>query len=100
MSKKWLDAARLMVDSDGRDPHEARALIEWSCRDSFWASNILSMPTFRSQYDKLRLARKRNGSTAVDRARDSLSVVAKFREEESRDLESTDRRALDAHAAI
>ncbi len=59
--KRWLDAARLLVDADGRDPHQAKALIEWACRDSFWRSNILSMPTFRAQYDKLRLARERGG---------------------------------------
>lgn len=59
VSKKWLDDARLLVDADGRDPHQAKDLIEWACRDSFWRSNILSMPTFRKQYDKLRLARER-----------------------------------------
>lgn len=66
VSKKWLADARLLIDSDGRDPHEARALIEWACRDSFWRSNILSMPAFRKQYDKLRLARERDtGSRGI-----------------------------------
>src|SRR5690606_38335231 len=59
ITKSWLDAARLMVDRDGRDPFQAKALIEWACRDSFWAANIQSMPTFRKQYDKLRLSRER-----------------------------------------
>jgi DNA-binding Lrp family transcriptional regulator len=59
MSKRWLDAARLLVDVDKRDPHQAKTLIEWACRDGFWRANILSMPTFREQYDKLRLARER-----------------------------------------
>jgi hypothetical protein len=53
--KRWLDDARLMVDRDERDPHQAKALIEWACRDPFWRGNILSMPTFRKQYDRLRL---------------------------------------------
>jgi hypothetical protein len=59
--KSWLDDARLLIDRDGRDPHQARALIEWASQDSFWRSNILSMPTFRKQYDKLRLASERGG---------------------------------------
>lgn len=67
LPKKWLDDARLMVDRDGRDPRQAKALIEWACRDSFWRSNIQSMPTFRRQYDKLRLQAQagRSGSKAT-----------------------------------
>lgn len=61
VSKRWLDDARLLVDRDERDPREAKTLIEWACRDSFWRANILSMPTFRKQFDKLRLARERGG---------------------------------------
>ena len=30
-------------------------LIDWCQADSFWKSNVLSMPTFRKQYDRLRL---------------------------------------------
>lgn len=75
LPKKWLDDARLLVDADGRDPHEAKTLIEWACRDGFWRANILSMPTFRKQYDKLRLSRERaSGRSTVDvgRAADEL----------------------------
>ena len=54
-SKRWLDAARLLVDADGRHFEEALAVLEWSQADEFWRTNVLSMPTFRKQYAKLRM---------------------------------------------
>ena len=75
-SKKWLDDARLLVDRDERDPHEARALILWATKDSFWRANILSMPTFRKQYDKLRLARERSGAVKPSPSDRFLATVA------------------------
>lgn len=81
VSKAWLDAARLMVDNDHRDPHEARALIKWATSDSFWRANILSMPKFREKYDTLRLRAQmpdqRNDKklTPDERALQTLSLV-------------------------
>lgn len=57
IGKSWLDAARLLLDSDERDLQDALSLLKWSQQHDFWKSNILSMPTFRKQYDKLRLQR-------------------------------------------
>lgn len=57
VGKSWLDAARLLLDSDERDLQDALSLLKWSQQHDFWKSNILSMPTFRKQYDKLRLQR-------------------------------------------
>jgi hypothetical protein len=59
VTKAWLDDARLMIDRDHRDPHEAKSLIEWATSDSFWRANILSMPKFRERYDQLRMQRDR-----------------------------------------
>ena len=55
IGKTWLDAARLMLDKDGRDAAKAANLIRWSQDSTFWKATILSMPKFREQYDKLRL---------------------------------------------
>lgn len=55
ITRGWRDAARLMLDRDARPLDEARQLIQWSQGDAFWSSNVLSMPKFREQYDKLRL---------------------------------------------
>jgi len=56
IDKRWRDAARRMIDIDDRDEEKAHALIDWCQQDYFWRQNIHSMPTFRRQYDKLRLA--------------------------------------------
>lgn len=54
ITKTWRDETRRMLDLDKRDFDKAMALLEWSQRDSFWKSNIHSMPTFRTKYDQLR----------------------------------------------
>lgn len=56
IDKRWRDEARRMIDIDGRAEDKAHALIDWCQQDHFWRQNIHSMPTFRRQYDKLRLA--------------------------------------------
>jgi hypothetical protein len=55
ITKAWHNAARLMLTNDGRHMDKAADLIRWSQQDSFWRSNILSMPKFREKYDQLRL---------------------------------------------
>lgn len=55
ITKKWRDAARLMLDTDKREFDKAMRLLEWCQKDEFWQSNILSMPTFRRQYEQLRI---------------------------------------------
>jgi hypothetical protein len=55
ITKAWRDEARRMLDIDGREPQKVANLIHWVQQDSFWRSNIMSMPKFRKQYDALRL---------------------------------------------
>ena len=55
IKKDWRTAARLLLDRDGWPADKAHKLIDWCQDDPFWRSNILSMPTFRAQYDQLRL---------------------------------------------
>lgn len=55
ITAKWRTEARLMLDKDKRDPHEIRAVIDWATQDSFWRANVLSVPTLREKYDRLRL---------------------------------------------
>jgi hypothetical protein len=66
VTSRWHDAARLLLDRDGRAEHQVHAAIDW-CQDSeFWRSNILSMPKLREKYDQLRLqaTRPANGRQA------------------------------------
>lgn len=55
IGKKWRDAARRMLDIDGRTEDQVRAAIDWCQQNEFWHRNILSMPKLREQYDRLRL---------------------------------------------
>lgn len=55
ISKGWRDAARKMLDIDGRTPDQITRLIEWSQSDEFWRANIQSMPKLRQKFDQLRL---------------------------------------------
>lgn len=81
ITRKWRDAARLMIDRDGRTEQQITAAIDW-CQDSeFWRSNILSMPKLREKYDQLRLqARRDNGrgsspeATGTARAREAIQA--------------------------
>lgn len=76
-SKKNIDAARLLLDADGRSLDEALSLIRWCQSDEFWRGNILSLSKFRVQYDRLRLASQRSAGGRpsvldVGRAADEL----------------------------
>lgn len=55
ISRKWRDAARLLIDKDGRTEEQVLAAIDWCQDDEFWRSNVMSMPTLRDKYDRLRL---------------------------------------------
>jgi hypothetical protein len=51
--RNWLDQCRLLREMDKRTPEEIEMVIRWSQEDSFWKSNILSMPTLREKFDRL-----------------------------------------------
>jgi len=55
VTDRWRDAARLLIDRDGRTVDQILRAIDWCQADSFWRANVLSMPTLRSRYDQLRL---------------------------------------------
>lgn len=61
ITDRWRDSARLLLDRDKRGLDEALELVDWSQSDDFWRANVQSMPTFREQYDRLRLQSQRAG---------------------------------------
>jgi hypothetical protein len=75
VTKQWRTAARLLIDNDARTEKQVRNMIDWCQTDEFWRSNILSMPTLRKQYDKMRLK-----ATATTPARETKlnSAIAGF----------------------
>lgn len=79
IGKKWRDAARLMLDKDGRSEEQVTIAINWCQDHEFWRSNILSMPKLREKYDQLRLqaAREQKSSarkTTGDRVRQAVEA--------------------------
>jgi hypothetical protein len=92
ITQKWRDAARLLIDKDGRTEEQVRACIDWSQADQFWRGNIMSMPTLRDKYDRLRL----------DAIRKKNSGSGKSRQPSAADYDELTRiaRALDAQEAM
>jgi hypothetical protein len=76
IGKKWRDAARLMIDRDGRTEQQITAAIDW-CQDSeFWRANILSMPKLREKYDQLRMQAVRKPASSRQAETDELFGAA------------------------
>lgn len=65
VTKRWRDAARLMLDKDGIALEDVLGAIRWSQASEFWRSNVLSMPTLRDKYDTLRLQAQRGRATTL-----------------------------------
>lgn len=55
IGKTWRDAARLLMDTDGRTERQVHNMIDWCQADQWWRSRVLSMPKLRSSYDSMRL---------------------------------------------
>lgn len=81
ITKGWTDAARRLLDLDHREVAKVHKAIDWCQDDEFWRANILSMPTLRKQYDKLRLSAQRNRAaapTAAAHVRDERPADAAY----------------------
>lgn len=76
VSKKWRDAARLMIDRDGRTEQQIMTAIDWCQDNEFWRSNILSMPKLREKYEQLRLQAGRKPASNRQAETDELFGAA------------------------
>lgn len=72
ITKRWRDAARLMLDNDHRDEAEIHKAIDWSQADEFWRANILSLPKLRDKFDTLKMQAQRNGRPSRQAETDAL----------------------------
>jgi len=52
---RWGVEAERLLQRDKREKSEIIAVMEWALKDSFWKSNILSIPKLRSQFTTLKL---------------------------------------------
>lgn len=76
IGKRWIEAARLLVDVDHRTPEQITTAIDWCQDDPFWRGNVLSMAKLREKYDQLRLAAQRTASPSGSRASTTDQRVA------------------------
>lgn len=63
--QEWIDTCRLMRERDERTVEEIEAMIRFSQQDSFWKSNILSMPKLREKFDQLWLKAKKDRYSGI-----------------------------------
>lgn len=84
ITKRWRDAARLMIDRDQRPVDQIHAAIEWIAQSDFWAANILGVPKLRDKWDTIYLQAKRDRQPRLTRA------------EEFRNRQRAEAEALDA----
>ncbi len=75
INQDWRDAARRLIDLDGRTEGQIIRCIDWATTDEFWHKNILSMPTLRKQYDRLRLDAEAKRRQANGRASPRSQLV-------------------------
>lgn len=78
ITKKWRDAARLLMDKDGYTEEQVAWIINWCQADEFWRTNILSMPKLREKFNQLKLkaVARSKPRTAVDRRVEANAEVA------------------------
>ncbi|BCC74181.1 hypothetical protein BCJMU51_p2036 (plasmid) [Bacillus cereus] len=50
---KWANDCRLMREKDNRTDEQIKYLINWTQKDDFWSTNILSPAKLRKQFDAL-----------------------------------------------
>jgi hypothetical protein len=82
ITKAWLDAARRLVEIDGRSEEQVMACIEWATGHEFWKANILSMPKLRQRYDQLRLQAQRERTPRM--SNEYEAAIASLREARER----------------
>lgn len=81
-NKANTDAARLLLDKDGRTVQQIEAAIIWCQSNEFWRANILSMSKLREKYDQLRLAAQRETTptktTTDDRVQAGIDLAQRL----------------------
>lgn len=88
VTKTWRDAARRLLDKDGRSVEQVMRAIDWCQDHDFWKANVMSMPKLREQYDRLRLEAQRGRgspkpSTTDQRVAAAMALAQKFAEREA-----------------
>jgi hypothetical protein len=86
IGKTWRTAARLLIDADGHTEDQIHRAIDWCQSDEFWRGNVLSMPTLRKQYDRLRLQAQRGLGGNVHQLRPAAGGHQPYRNPDNHDV--------------
>ncbi|KAA0916442.1 hypothetical protein [Dietzia sp. ANT_WB102] len=76
ITAKWRTEARLLLDRDGVPFDEAVRVLDWCQQDSFWKSNILSMPKFREKFPALQIKSHQQSNVTTFPSRPTASQRA------------------------
>lgn len=83
--EKWANDFRLMREKDSRTDEQIKYLINWTQKDDFWSTNILSPAKLRKQFDALVVKIKKEKAKA--KAQPKVVKGKKELREEDFDLE-------------
>ncbi len=79
IDRGWQNAARALIQMDGREPQKAVNLIDWCQQDDFWKTVVHDMASFRRNYKKIHAkataewqAKKSQTATGTPRADQKL----------------------------
>lgn len=53
ITQAWRDAARRLIDLDGRTVDDIERITRWALADDFWVSNVRSLPKLREKFETL-----------------------------------------------
>lgn len=53
ITKAWRDAARRLIDLDGRTVDDIERITRWAHADDFWVANVRSLPKLREKFETL-----------------------------------------------
>lgn len=62
----WYVKARLLIDRDGKSVQEIKDMIDWVVEHEFWSGVILSLPKFRTQWNRLQVQRLNDQKQATN----------------------------------
>ena len=78
--EKWANVFRLIRERDKRTDQEVKHLIQWTQRDDFWKSNILSPIKLRKHWDSLILKSLVTKNTSTQQPKDIRDKEIEFQQ--------------------
>lgn len=74
VTQTWRHDARLLLTRDKRPLDEALELMAWAAEHRFWRRNVLGIPKFREQYDRLLMEMRDEPPLQLQRGRTTAAT--------------------------